>query len=289
MDLTRSDIARGKKRQGIIYSVLAVVLLAGVTFGLSQLEPAAPGVDRRAIWTDTVKPGEMLRQDRGNGTLVPEQTKFVQSETDGRVERILVKPGAQVTGETLLPVLTAKQSRAKAADLNDRVSIEEERSEIAADSAKAQIAAAEAALEKTRAPMELKKRRLAALEIRAGIDGVLQQIGDTVTLQVDQSNSPSATLARIVQPTKLKAGIKIAETQARDLLIGEVAAIDTDNGIIPRRAVHTLKPKECATLNKKHVGFGFMELSSEGTTIIQTTPSEANAAYGNRIIRLRDA
>ena len=75
-------------------------------------------------------------------------------------------------------------------------------------------------MDKVRALLALKKRQLAALEVRAGIDGVLQQIGDAQTLQVGQRISPSATLAKIVQPTKLKAEIKVAETQARDVLIG---------------------------------------------------------------------
>lgn len=307
MDVARPDIARRKKRRRILFAALAIVMLAGVTLGLSRLKPAAPSVEKSSIWTDTVKRGEMLRQVRGNGTLVPEQIQFVQSETDGRVERILVKPGAQVTADTILmelsnaelkqaafdaefqvkigeaqlsklkvqlesekltqkaalatlksdseqarlvaeadenlskrglvPVLTAKQSQARAADLVGRVGIEQERQRIAEDSAKAQIAASEAELEKTRALLALKKRQLAALQVRAGIDGVLQQIGDTVSLQVGQRISPSATLAKIVQPTKLKAEIKIAETQARDVLIGQVAAIDTRNGIIHGRVV----------------------------------------------------
>ena len=311
MDVARPDIARRKKRQRVIYSMLAVVLLAGVTLGLSRLEPAVPTVEKSSIWTDTVKRATkvdpMLRQVRGNGTLVPEQIQFVQSETDGRIERILIKPGTQVSADTVLmelsneelkqavfdaeyqlkagqaqltklkvqlesdrltqkatvatlkfeaeqakfvaeadenlakdglvPGLTARQSRAKATDLTGRVSIEEERSQIAVESAKAQIAAAEAELDKVRALLALKKRQLAALEVRAGIDGVLQQIGDAQTLQVGQRISPSATLAKIVQPTKLKAEIKVAETQARDVLIGQVASIDTRNGVIPGRVV----------------------------------------------------
>jgi HlyD family secretion protein len=307
MDIARPDQARKRRRKRLLLSLAAVVALAGVTLGLSKLEPAAPTIEKGSIWTDTVKRGEMLRQVRGNGTLVPEQIQFVQSETDGRVERILVKPGAQVSADTvllelsneelkqaafeaeyqlkageaqltklkvqleserlsqkavvatlkyeaeqarfvaeadenlakdgLIPSLTAKQSRAKATDLASRVEIEEERLRIAFESAKAQVAAADAELEKTRALLALKKRQLAALQVRAGIDGVLQQIGDQQPLQVGQRINPSATLAKIVQPTKLKAEIKIAETQAKDVLIDQLAFIDTRNGIIPGRVV----------------------------------------------------
>ena len=137
----------------------------------------------------------------------------------------------------LVPVLTARQSRAKADDLRDRVDIEGERLTIARESAQAQVAAAEADLEKSRALLALKNRLLGALQVRAGIDGVLQQVGDLQPLQSGQRISPSATLAKIVQPTKLKAEIKIAETQARDVLIGQVASIDTRNGLIPGHVV----------------------------------------------------
>jgi HlyD family secretion protein len=307
MDVARPDLARKKRRRRVILVILSMLAMAAVTLGLARLDPAAPTVEKGSIWTDTVKRGEMLRQVRGNGSLVPEQIQFVQSETDGRVERILVKPGAQVTPDTvimelsnaelkqevfdaeyevkigeaqlaklkvqleserlthkalfatlkseaeqaslvaeadgnlleqgLVPVLTERQSRAKATDLKGRVEIEEERLRISADSVKAQLIAADAELEKTRALLALKGRQLAALKVLAGIDGVLQQIGDTQTLQVGQRISPSATLAKIVQPTKLKAEIRIAETQARDILIGQHATIDTRNGIIPGRVV----------------------------------------------------
>ena len=66
---------------------------------------------------------------------------------------------------------------------------------------------------------------------------MLQQIGDLVTLQVGQRVTPSATLAKIVHPAKLKAEIKIAETQAKDILIGQIAAIDTRNGVMPGKVI----------------------------------------------------
>jgi multidrug efflux pump subunit AcrA (membrane-fusion protein) len=68
-----------------------------ITLGLLKLQPAVPTLDKASVWMDTVKRGQMLRQVRGNGTLVPEQIQFVQADTDGRVERICVLPGAEVT------------------------------------------------------------------------------------------------------------------------------------------------------------------------------------------------
>ena len=307
MDIARPDQARKRRRKRLLLGFITLVAIGLVTLGLSQLKPAAPSVEKSAIWTDTVKRGQMLRQVRGNGTLVPEQIQFVQADTDGRVERILVLPGAEVKPDTILlelsnpelkqaafdaewqlkaaeaqstklkvqlqsdyltqkaatatlqsdyeqakleaeadenlakrglvATLTAKRSRAKADDLGARLKIEEERLRISEDSAKAQIAAQQADLEKARAMLALKGRQVEGLQVRAGIAGVLQQIGDIITLQVGQRVTPSATLAKIVQPSKLKAEIKIAETQAKDILIGQVAAIDTRNGIIPGKVI----------------------------------------------------
>jgi HlyD family secretion protein len=307
MDIARPDQARKKRRKRLLLGSVALLVIASVSVGLSQLKPAAPTVEKASIWTDTVKQGQMLRQVRGNGSLVPEQIQFVQAETDGRVERIFVLPGAEVKADTVLlelsnqqlkqdvfdaewqlkaaraqltklkvqldserltqksviaslnvdltqskleaeadealaktglvASLTAKRTRAKSDELTSRLAIEEERLRISVDSAKAQMAVQEAEIEKIGALLALKQRQQDALRVKAGIDGVLQQIGDTVMLQVGQRVTPSSTLAKIVQPTKLKAEIKIAETQAKDILIGQIAAIDTRNGIIPGHVV----------------------------------------------------
>jgi HlyD family secretion protein len=305
MDIARPDQARKRRRRRILLGIAVVLTLALITFGISRLKPALPLVENP--YMDTVKRGQMLRQVRGNGSLVPEQIQFVQAETDGRVERILVLPGAEVKADTVLlelsnqqlkqdvfdaewqltgaqaqltklkvqleserltqksliaslkadlsqskleaeadenlskkglvAALTARRSRANADELAARLEIEQERLRISADSVKAQLAVQEAELEKVGALLAVKRRQLAALHVRAGIAGVLQQIGDTVMLQVGQRVTPAATLAKIVQPTKLKAEIQVAETQAKDILIGQSASIDTRNGVIPGRVV----------------------------------------------------
>src|SRR6185503_17099991 len=158
------------------------------------------------------------------------KSDYEQARLEAEADAVLSKDG-------LVADLNAKRTRAKADDLKARVQIEEDRLKISEESAKAQVAVQEAELQKVRALLDLKQRQVAALQVRAGIGGVLQQIGDTVTLQVGQRVTPSATLAKIVQPTKLKAEIKIAETQAKDILIGQVAIIDTRNGLIPGKVV----------------------------------------------------
>lgn len=102
MDIPRPSMARRRLLRRIIIGVVAVSALGGVTWGLSRLEPAAPTVDRAALWVDTVRRGEMLRQVRGSGSLVPEVTWWIPAATAGRVERILVLPGAKVDADTVI-------------------------------------------------------------------------------------------------------------------------------------------------------------------------------------------
>ncbi len=83
-----------------------VLLVVLATVGLSRLQPAAPRVEKSTIWMDTVKRGEMLRQVRGNGTLVPEDIRWIPTLNAGRVEQILVLPGAAVQSNTVLVELS---------------------------------------------------------------------------------------------------------------------------------------------------------------------------------------
>lgn len=303
MDIQRTiDIKKRRLRRILIVSC-SVLAVAAVTVGLSRLKPAAPQVERATIYLDTVKRGDIPREVRGNGTLVPQQIQLVQARTEGRVEQVLVLAGAAVKADTILlelsnpelqqaaleadwqvkaaeaqlqrlkvqlesdrltqeaatatlkteytlaavdaeadselskgglvPALTLKKSLARAEELKLRYEIEVKRLNISSQSAQAQVAVQEADLAKLRAMLGLKREQVAALQIRPGIDGVLQQVGDKEMLQAGQRVMPGATLAKVVQPTKLKAEIKIAETQVKDLLLGQSATIDTHNGLVP--------------------------------------------------------
>src|SRR6266568_2887383 len=79
MDIQRPSNARAKKIRRIAYGTVAIILMAGVTYGLSRLRPAAPSVDRATIWPDEVKRGPMLREVRGLGTLVPEESRWIRN------------------------------------------------------------------------------------------------------------------------------------------------------------------------------------------------------------------
>ena len=285
----------------------AIAVVAAVTAGLTRLQPALPGVEKASLYLGSVKKGEMVRQVRGNGTLVPEQIQFVQAETDGRVERIFMQAGALVAKDTvlmelsnpeleqaafdvewqlkgaeaqltklraqleddklslrssvsalkaeatqaeldarvndeltksgLLSAVENQRSRAKADALKERVEIEEQRLKTSEQSTDAQLAVQQAEVERARALYTRKKELVAALRVRAGVDGVLRQIGDAEALEVGQRVPPGTTLAKIVEPTRLKAVLKIAETQVKDVQIGQKAEIDTRNGVIPGHVI----------------------------------------------------
>jgi HlyD family secretion protein len=127
--------------------------------------------------------------------------------------------------------LVAKTSVATAQDWANRTRIEKKRLEINPEAIKAQIAVQQAAVEQFRALYELKKSQVEALRVRAGVNGVLQQ----VPVEVGQRVAVGTNLARVVQPEKLKAELKIPETQAKDVAMGQKAEVDTRNGIIQGR------------------------------------------------------
>lgn len=307
MDIARPDLARKRRRRQFLWLGTALAGATVITLLLARLEPAAPTVEGSTLWRDTVKRGEMVRQVRGNGTLVPEQIQFVQADTGGTVERIFIQPGAEVAADTvvlelsnpeltqqafdaewaaraaeaqltklkvtleserlaqesalatlradtkqaqlefkaneslardgLVPGIEMERSKAKAEDLSARVGIEERRLQFTADSAKSQLAVQEAEVEKLRAVRDLRQRQVANLKVKAGIAGVLSQLGDREVLQSGQRVAPSATLAKVVVPTRLKAEIRVAETQAKDVTRGQKVEVDTRNGIVPGQVV----------------------------------------------------
>ncbi len=299
MDVPRPSQARQKRirRLTIAGSALAVVLI--VTVALSRLRAAAPSVERGTVWVDTVKRGEMLRQVRGLGTLVPEEIRWIPAATEGRVERIVVQPGTAVTAQTvvlelsnpeveqaalqaeaelraaeaqqaelrvrlesqrldqqaavarveaefvqarmqaeadeqlaargLIADITLRLSQTRTEEARKRFQIEGKRLDISAEAVAAQLAVQQAIVEQRRAMARLRRGQLDALHVRAVMDGVLQ----LVPVEVGQQVAPGTNLARVAQPGRLKAVVRIAETQARDVQLGQKAAVDTRNGIVP--------------------------------------------------------
>src|SRR6201993_3667000 len=100
MDIARPSNARQKKIRRAIIGAIGLVIVVGVSVGLSRLRPASPTVDAATLWPDTVKRGPMVREVRGLGTLVPEDIRWIPAITEGSVEKIVVRPGAHVQTDT---------------------------------------------------------------------------------------------------------------------------------------------------------------------------------------------
>src|SRR5271167_3296963 len=106
MDIQRPSNARAKMIRRIVLGSSAILLIGGVSFGLTRLRPAAPSVDRATVWSDEVKRGPMLREVRGLGTLVPEDIQWIPAQTEGQVERIVIRPGAVVKPDSIIMELS---------------------------------------------------------------------------------------------------------------------------------------------------------------------------------------
>jgi HlyD family secretion protein len=124
--------------------------------------------------------------------------------------------------------VTEQLSKVREDQLAIRVGLEGDRTRIAADSAAARLQAQQSHIDQYKAMYELRRSQADALHVRAGITGVLQLL----PVDVGQNVTPGTNLARVADPKKLKAEIKIAETQAKDIIIGQNAAVDTRNGIV---------------------------------------------------------
>ncbi len=149
------------------------------------------------------------------------QAEYRQAVLNAEKDSALAKAG-------LAAELNSKLSRAKADELTTRNQIEQDRLTVSAASAKAQLESQKAKVEQQRALYELKRAQLDRLKVRAGDEGVLQE----VPVQVGQQVTVGTILAKVAQPTRLKAELKIPETQAKDVQIGLLASIDTRNGVI---------------------------------------------------------
>jgi len=160
------------------------------------------------------------------------EANYNNGKLDFEVNDELAKAG-------LIPSLTLKQSKTKADELSKLLEIEQERLKISADATTAQLAVQEAKVAQLHAQLQLKRNQVEALKIRAGIDGVLQKLGDSTvtTLQVGQQLPPGANVARVANPAKLKAEIKVSETQAKDITFDQKAYVDTRNGVIPGHVI----------------------------------------------------
>src|SRR5262249_13716264 len=133
----------------------------------------------------------------------------------------------------IVPELQVKKSQVDVDSLHERNQIAQDQLATRADSWRAQIAVQQSSVDQARALLALTQREYDELKVRSGIDGVLQ----VVPVEVGQQVAPGTNLARVANPARLKAEIKISETQAKDVQIGQKAAVDTRNGVIAGHVV----------------------------------------------------
>lgn len=277
--------------------MLGACLLAGGAYALVQLEPAAISVERGEVMIATVQHGEFVRQVRGPGVLVPRDSRWLAAQAPGRVERILLKPGAVVQPDSVIAVLSnpelerivqeaewavaqgeaelaamklqlqgqvldqksrvaearanyestrlqaeaeadaarlqavsqlqARRSRILAEQLAVRLQVEDDRLANLADATRAQLRAQSARLEQLKNVLARQRQQLESLQLRAGMTGVVQALA----VQVGQQLAAGAQVARVAALHDLVAELQIPEVNARDLMAGQAAHIDTRNGI----------------------------------------------------------
>lgn len=163
--------------------------------------------------------------------LLDQKAGLARAKADFESALLEVEANRELSTNGLIPNITLKQSELAAGQLTIRHEIEQERLEKATDSMKTQLEVKDSTISQTRALHELRMAQLDSLKVRATIDGVLQM----VAVEAGQRVTPGSNLARVAQPDRLKAEIRINETQAKDVLIGQVATIDTRNGIVEGR------------------------------------------------------
>jgi HlyD family secretion protein len=308
MDVPRPFAARTRRRRQLSVAGIGLIVIGGIATGVAKLKPAIPSVERSSVWVNVVKRGSMVRQVRGLGTLTPDEIRWIPTITDGRVEKILLRPGTAVKADTLLVILSnptveqlafdakwklraeeaqyhnlevtlqsqvldqeantakaeqdAEDARMKAEtdaelakvgviseqartisagsarSLTIRANIEKQRYANAQKQLEAQLVAEKAKVEQARAVYDLQEKQKSMLQVRAGMDGILQELSfNGNSLQEGQQVAAGTTIAKVANPRRLKAELKIPETQAKDVQLGQAAQVDTHNGLIQGRVI----------------------------------------------------
>ena len=352
MDIPRPPKSNTRR---YLYAAGALAGLVLVTVALSRLDRAAPTVDASTLWIDTVARGEMLRQVRGPGTLVPEQIRWIAAVTAGRVERKHVEPGAKVSATTVLVELSnpdvelqaleaqrqlteseasfvnlrasletqrlnqqsviasmrseyldakrvlevaeglatkqliattdLQRAKDKVEELEARTAIERERLRVHTDAMAAQLEVQRSQIGRLREILAFRRQQVASMRVIAGANGVLQEL----PLEVGQWAMSGTTLAKVVEPGRLKAVLNVPETQAKDVAIGQRALIDTRNGVIEGRVTRIDPAARSGTVTVDVALDGTLppgarpDLTVDGTIEIERLPNALHVgrpAYG---------
>jgi HlyD family secretion protein len=161
--------------------------------------------------------------------LMDKRTLAASVSSQYRTAEMVKQTKEELGANGLAPQLDVKTAQVQAEELAKENDLAQKEVQTFDNSIASQLAVQEATVNQKRAMYELKKSQMDQLHIRPGIDGMLQELD----VEVGQKVTMGTVLARVAQPTHLKAQLKIAETQAKDILIGQKATVDTHNGIIP--------------------------------------------------------
>jgi HlyD family secretion protein len=191
------------------------------TQALLEAEQQLNGADAQLANLRVTVANELLAQEAATG----------QVRAEYRQARLQAEADAELAKEGLVSALTAKLSQVRSDNLGVRDEIEQKRFAATRDSSQSRFAVQQADVTRLRALVELRRSQVSQLHVRAGMTGMLQEVKVEVGSQV----GTGTPLARVADQGHLKAQLKIPETQAKDVMIGQTAAIDTRNGIIPGR------------------------------------------------------
>ncbi|HEV7518290.1 MAG TPA: efflux RND transporter periplasmic adaptor subunit [Thermoanaerobaculia bacterium] len=208
--------------------------LPGVTVTKDTLlvEMSNPDLEQNAAEAESqLKAAQADYQDlqaKLDKELLDQQSTAASVESQSEQAKLQAEADVKLAKDGLIPEITMKKSTMQSATLGKQSAFEKQKVRQNALSAQAQLAAQRARVNQAEAVYGLRRRQVENLHVKAGIDGVLQEL----PVQVGQKVAPGANLARVAQPDHLKAELKIPETQAKDVVIGQSAQIDTRNGIV---------------------------------------------------------
>jgi HlyD family secretion protein len=217
MDIPRPDNKRRKRvRQLGMYGSAALLLLA-VGVIVARLEPAAPSVTRASVWIDTVREGEMLRQVRGPGTLVPREIRWIAAQTPGRVEHVVVRPGAVVKADTVLVQMT-----------NPELMREAEEARFALDAAEAELTELRLSLKSQqldqRASLATARSEYESARLQAEAEKAAGDVVPALTVQRSELKAEQLKIRLDIETDRLAqfADTMKAQVAAREAVVAQV-------------------------------------------------------------------
>jgi HlyD family secretion protein len=212
------------------------------------LEMSDPTLEQNAFEAESQLKGAQADYDnlkaQLESQLLAQQSQVTGAQSASDQAELQVEADERLAKDGLIPELNFKLSRLKSNQLGKAAKIEVDRFQQSKRAAEAQLAAQRARVDQMRAMFDLRRRQVDSLKVRAGIPGVLQEL----PVQVGQRVTPGTVLARVARPENLKAELRVPEVQAKDVVAGQKASIDTRNGIVPGRVLRVAPSAQDGTV-----------------------------------------